>query len=117
MAQREGYILIDHQASPGLPEDLAVALNLDPASVKEGKIFEGATLTCAHCTSVIIKNPLRMRERASCMKCSGKYLCDGCALLTRLPDYDHTPFEKKVDLAKNLVAQLGSPPLLLQAKG
>lgn len=31
----EGYVLIDHRASPGIPADLAVALGLDPMLVKE----------------------------------------------------------------------------------
>lgn len=117
MAQREGFLFIDHRASPGLPEDFARAMGMDPKLAGEGKLFEAATLTCAHCKSVVMKNPYRVRERASCMRCGGKYLCDGCGWQAYQPDYDHTPFEKKVDLAKNAEARLGSPPMLLQAKG
>jgi len=116
--QREGYLLIDHSASPGIPEDLALKLGFLPDLVKEGKKLEAATLTCRHCKSTVVKNPLRTRERASCMKCGGKYICDGCAFEARLPGYDHTPFEKKVDVAKDAEAKgipfLGSPPTLLQ---
>lgn len=118
MSQREGYLLIDHSASPGIPEDLAVRLGLDPHLVREGKVMEAATYTCAHCKGAVVKNPLRTRERASCMKCGGKYICDNCALEVRLPGYSHTPFDKKVDLTKDAEAKgipiLGSPPALLQ---
>ena len=79
MKQREGYLLIDHRASPGIPEDLAVAANLPPQYLREGKILELATLTCSHCKIPQIKNPLRTRERASCPKCF-KYLCDLCGM-------------------------------------
>jgi len=116
MAQREGYLLIDHQASPGIPEDVALKIGMDPKLVAEGKVLEAATLTCAHCKGTIVKNPFRKRERATCPKCSFKYLCDDCSLESRLPGYDHLPFEKKVDFYKNLAAQgliLGSPQGLL----
>lgn len=116
MAQREGYLFVDHRASPGLPEDVARFMGMDPALAKEGKLFEAATLTCAHCKTVVMKNPKRMRPRASCMKCGGKYLCDGCGWEAYQPDYDHTPFEKKRDLLADFVAKgetLGSPPNLL----
>lgn len=121
MAQREGYLLIDHRASPGLPEDLAASLGFDPQMAREGRIFEAATLTCWHCKTAFLKNPWRQRERQSCMKCGGKYICDDCALEARLPDYSHTPFEKKVDEIKGAEAKLaqtfGSPPKLILTSG
>jgi hypothetical protein len=103
--QREGYLLIDHRASPGIPEEVALQIGLDPRLVKEGRTLEAATMTCAHCKSTVMKNPWRTRERASCMKCGGKYICDNCALEARLSDYDHTPFVKKVDAAKDAEAK------------
>ena len=114
--QREGYLLIDHRASPGLPEDIALMTGLDPALVKEGKMFEAGTLTCAHCKTTMVKNLFRTRERYNCPKCSHKYICDYCAADMRAPDYDHKPFEKKVDITKELDARgmlLGTPPKLL----
>ncbi len=118
MGQREGYLFIDHSASPGIPADVALAIGMDPDLVREGKVFEAATMTCVHCKSAVIKEPRRTRERASCLKCGGKYICDDCALVARLPDYDHTPFEKRVDLVKEAEAKgipaLGSPRMLLQ---
>src|SRR5262245_1696573 len=94
MAQREGYLMVDHRASPGLPEDMARRMGVAPGS----KLGEVATLTCCHCKTVAIKNPFRQRERGKCPKCSMKHLCDTCWAQTFLPDYNHTPFEKKVDL-------------------
>lgn len=118
MGQREGYLFIDHRASPGIPEEVALSIGIDPRLVREGKVLEAATKTCGHCKGAVMINPFRQRERASCMKCGGKYICDGCALEVRLPGYDHTPFDKKVDLVKEAEAKgipiLGSPPALLQ---
>src|SRR6185369_6445733 len=97
MAQREGFLLIDHRASPGIPADVATQIGMDPKLVGEGRMLEAATLTCAHCKTVIVRNPYRTRERARCPKCSHKYLCDICAFHATLPDYNHKPFEAKVD--------------------
>jgi hypothetical protein len=54
----EGYLMIDHRACGG-------------------KLQEVATITCSHCSVVMIKNPLRERERAYCPKCD-HYICDNC---------------------------------------
>jgi hypothetical protein len=116
MAQSKGYLVIDHRASPGLPEELALRLGYDPRQVGEGKYFEADTLTCIHCKSVQVKNLFRTRERGSCPKCSFKYLCDPCTAAMRAPDYDHTPFEKLVDKLLESAERgqpLGSPGKLL----
>lgn len=117
MGQREGYLLVDHQASPGIPEHLALAWGLNPELVGEGKRLEAATLTCAHCKTAVMLRPERIRERHNCLKCSGKYICDACHLLSCMPDYSHEPFEKRLDDLKDLEAKgipmLGSPPSLL----
>ncbi len=63
--QRKGYYLVDHRASPGLPE------------IPEGTIFEADVLTCSHCQTSMLKNPARTRERAYCPGCD-HYICDGC---------------------------------------
>ncbi len=104
MKQKEGYLFVDHQASPGLPEDVAIASGYDPLMCKEGKQFEAATLTCAHCKTAVVKNPLRARERVTCMKCSGRYICDVCGLRMSMPDYNHAPYEKYVDVTADLWA-------------
>ena len=93
---REGYLIVDHRASPGLTEEEARQAGYDPKLTKEGKVFEAASLTCSHCKTSIVKNPFRQRERAYCSKCD-HYICDFCAAQMREPGYNHTPFEKIVD--------------------
>ncbi len=110
-----GYLLIDHTFSPGLPEDIARATGLDPRYTGEGKKFEAATLTCAHCKTAVVKNPARLREREHCFKCM-HYICDFCAAWMRQPDYIHDPFEAKVaaKVEKHIKQMaLGSPPKLI----
>lgn len=62
-----GYLLIDHRASPGTD------------AVPSGTVFEADTFTCCHCNGVVVKHPLRTRERHMCMKCM-HLTCDqaGC---------------------------------------
>lgn len=111
MAKEHGYLMIDHRASPGLPEDIARKSGLDPRLCSEGKLFEASTLTCAHCRSVVVKNPYRERTRSSCPKCNFHYICDACALAAMHPDYVHLPFPKLAEMV--LAAPLGSPTELL----
>jgi hypothetical protein len=96
-SKREGEILIDHRASPGLPEDIARWAGYDPQLTREGKLYEAGTLTCAHCKAAVVKNPNRARPRENCPKCGYRYLCDFCYAETQTPDYIHAPFEKKAD--------------------
>lgn len=65
-ASKEGYLLIDHRASPG------------NADVPEGQVFESAVLTCSHCQTAVVLRPDRSRERHYCMGCD-HYICDVCA--------------------------------------
>lgn len=81
---REGYLFVDHRASPGFSPELAQRLGLDPSQVGEGKVMEAATLTCKHCGVVVVKNPDRVRARARCSKCDA-YVCDNCAPLPCRP--------------------------------
>jgi hypothetical protein len=101
---KPGYLMIDHRASPGIPESVALAMGLDPKLMQSGKLFEADTLTCAHCKTVLMKNTLRSRERAHCAKCS-HYICDGCQAESLSALYDHTPFQKKVDVAQDAAAK------------
>jgi hypothetical protein len=113
MSKKEGYLMIDHRASPGIPEDIARLSGYDPALCGEGKLFETATLSCAHCRGVVIKNLLRTREREFCMKCGGRYICDVCAFNAAQPGYVHAPFDKVLDQVLTDAA-LGSPRRLLE---
>jgi predicted RNA-binding Zn-ribbon protein involved in translation (DUF1610 family) len=104
--------MIDHRASPGLPEDIARATGLDPAFAGEGKLLEHATLTCSHCKASVVKNPLRTRERANCPQCGNHYICDFCEAERHQADYVHTPYDKLADDtidAAHLGMMLGSP--------
>lgn len=117
-AKREGYLLVDHSASPGLSEMEALRAGYDPALCKEGKTYESATLTCSHCAVVVVKNPLRIRERTFCAKCGHHYICDICAAAMHKPDYDHTPFDKYVDTlrtqdSRGTATSMGSPSCLI----
>jgi len=115
----EGYLMVDHRASPGIPEEQARKMGYDPSQVGEGKVLEAAMKFCAHCQQPVVINPLRTRERAHCMACSGKYVCDNCAIEMRLPNYVHMPIKKIVDLVgsgKATAVQLGVRPLLLPTK-
>ncbi len=94
--KNEGYLFVDHRASPGLPEDVARRNGLDPQLTREGKIFEAATLTCAHCKTVVIINPGRTRERGRCWKCAA-YICDNCSVAMQAPGYEHRSFQDIVD--------------------
>lgn len=74
---KEGYFMLDHRASPGLPENIAHAVQPDlPVTFGRG-LFEAPSLTCNHCEAMVVLNPDRQRERARCPKCSS-YLCDRC---------------------------------------
>jgi hypothetical protein len=119
MPRSEGEIFLDHRASPGLTEEQARKMGYEPSLVSEGKLFEAATIQCVHCQQIAILNPLRTRERASCMACGGAYICDMCDDIRREPDYVHMPFRKIVDLVatgKATVVTLGARPLLIPTK-
>ncbi len=71
----EGYFLVDHSESPGIP-DQAMPAGMPPRS-GQGK-FEAPTFTCNHCPRVVMMNPKRNRERAWCRHCD-HYICDYCS--------------------------------------
>lgn len=116
MAKQTGYLFVDHRASPGLPENVARWAGYDPRLCREGKMFEADTMTCAHCKGVVVKNPLRTRDRHYCTKCSGHYICDGCAYMASQSDYVHTPFGKVVEEIKSQTIIMGSPDALTDNK-
>lgn len=109
----EGYLFVDHRASPGLPKEVAIKMGLDPTLVSEGKVMESTTLTCAHCGTVVIVNPYRLRERGHCFKCMA-YICDACEYAKRQPEYVHMPMVMRKDLVKagklQAVPRLPLPP-------
>jgi hypothetical protein len=92
-----GEIMVDHRASPGLTEQQARRFGYEPSQVKEGALFEAATMTCVHCGTIVIRNPLRVRERATCLRCND-YICDLCDAERRKPDYVHYSREAVTDM-------------------
>ena len=113
MPKQMGYLMVDHRASPGLPEDIARQVGYDPRFCGEGKVYEVDTLTCAHCKCAVVPNVFRTRERAQCFICEakgGKYICDVCAFKASQPDYVHVSFQQTVESVIN--AEMGSKLLL-----
>jgi len=107
----EGYLFVDHRASPGMSPDVARNMGLDPKLVGEGTVFEAATQRCCHCPSVFIKNPLRTRERGHCYKCNG-YICDACEIASKSPDYVHRHVNEVIDkVSSGRYAMSGSTSL------
>lgn len=115
MAKQMGYLMVDHRASPGIPEDIARWAGYDPKLTGEGKVYEVDTLSCSHCDAKVVPHPQRVRARAKCMECDnreGHYICDGCDYLRTQPGYVHTPFKKVVDETLNSTV-MGSPTKLI----
>ena len=52
----DGELFVDHRASPGVPETAAQRMGYHPNQVKEGAVFECATLGCKHCGSCVVLN-------------------------------------------------------------
>lgn len=101
LTRHEGYLMVDHSASPGLTREEARACGYhDLVHCGEGQIFEAATVTCAHCKMPYIKNPERVRPREYCKKCD-HYICDFCHIERSASDYSHLQFEQKAEIILN----------------
>lgn len=83
----EGYISVDHRASPGLPDNPLLG---------EGTLFEAATMHCAHCGTVVIMNPNRTRDREWCTQCD-KYICDNCGVSRKDTGYIHKSYQNFIE--------------------
>lgn len=75
LRRHEGYVMVDHRQTQGLPDEMVVNAGL-PVGAGRG-LFESATYTCSHCKTVVVLNPLRNRDRAYCKGCD-HYICDPC---------------------------------------
>ena len=89
---KEGYLMVDHRASPGLTAEEARQAGLPPSAAGEGQFFEAPTVTCIHCGVSYMVNPDRKRPQEFCRKCYA-YQCDICA---KLPCPG--PYKKLADL-------------------
>lgn len=94
----EGYLMVDHRASPGLTPSEARGLGYDPnlTNLREGQLAEFKTMHCSHCPNVVIMNPLRTRDRSLCYSCN-KYICDNCGIQSKLPDYVHKTYKQQLE--------------------
>lgn len=92
----EGYLMLDHRASPGFTKEQAQKLGYRPEHVQEGKLFEAPTMGCHHCGTVVLINPDRKRDRAYCPHCD-RYVCDNCELERKLPNYVHRTQRQKLE--------------------
>lgn len=90
----ESYLMIDHRESPGISEEEAARVK-GTIPVGKGKLFESATVRCAHCWRHIVLNPLRTRERGYCPKCD-RYVCDECEAV-RVATGVCRPWQKVID--------------------
>jgi predicted RNA-binding Zn-ribbon protein involved in translation (DUF1610 family) len=113
-SSHDGELLLDHRASPGIPESLAQRMGLPPQLVREGSVMTAAALGCPHCGSVVILNPMRARERAHCYQCN-QYICDACDGVRREPDYVHRTMREICDMVASgkytLTGSMGRPVL------
>ena len=93
LRSHEGYLLIDHRNSPGVPDSLAVPLGLPPGA--GCGVFEAPTYTCKHCQRVVVMNPDRKRARAYCRGCD-HLICDPCGAI-RAVTFECRTFDQVID--------------------
>lgn len=93
--KQEGYLLLDHRNSPGVPDEMMVSVGLGPGAGHG--VYESPTVTCCHCNTVVILNPMRTRARGYCPKCDA-YVCDNPACSAEC-----RPFVKQLDDLQALI--------------
>jgi len=103
----EGYLMLDHRASPGFTEEEARKLGYGKSAVGEGQLFETKTNHCSHCGTVVIINLDRTRDRAHCQACN-KYICDNCGIVMKQPDYVHKTYIQQQEEGLTLLSNLGN---------
>lgn len=103
LQRHEGYLLIDHRNSPGVPADVMIAQGIAPEAGRQDSIFETSTFTCSHCETVVVMNPKRTRSRGYCSKCD-HYVCDECEA-KRFASGVCLPFKAMVEQTLNQLAK------------
>lgn len=98
LKRHDGELEINHQASPGVPDQIAIACGLP--LMREGSVVRAATFTCWHCRTVLIKNPQRVRPREYCRKCDMN-ICDACAAEAAKAGYVHRSFNDLADAVRS----------------
>ena len=113
LKRHEGYLLIDNRYGPGVSEEFIKASGKEAPVVPEGTCYESATITCAHCNTVVILNPHRTRARNYCRRCD-RYICDNPGCLQECH-----PFDKLIDTLQEQAVKreiLGTNEILLNMK-
>jgi hypothetical protein len=107
---KEGWICMDNRESPGVSDALlrTVGVSLPPGAGVG--MFEAPTITCSHCQTVLIVNPLRTRDRAYCQKCDA-YICDGCGTAMALSGVCK-PFAQLIEEVQEQAAKHQSPIII-----
>lgn len=110
--KNEGYLIIDHTASPGLTaedfrkvgitEEGLHKMGLSMAEFGEGKRLERATIRCCHCGQQQFVNSARVRPRNFCRTCpeGQDYICDDPKC-----HFDCRPYRKMLDDLQNDLAK------------
>jgi len=102
LKRHEGYLFIDHRASPGITAEFIRNCGKDPADflvVGEGQVMEAPTYTCSHCQHVVVIKPDRTRSRGYCPKCDHR-ICDACEAVRFLSGGECNLFRKRVEVAQ-----------------
>jgi len=99
----EGYLEIDHRESPGFTPEEAARAGRGTIPVPKNTRLQSATYNCCGCERMIVKNPLRERERNYCRQCD-RYMCDNCSLSLKLTGR-HVPYKKMLEEAMNADAR------------
>lgn len=94
LRNHEGYILLDHRNSPGVPDEISVNVGL-PAGAGRG-VFEAPTFTCNHCQSVGVINPKRTNGVAFYCRGCEHLICESCGEEKARTGICRT-FEQRVD--------------------
>lgn len=107
MRAREGWLSIDNRLGGAPSKDyLAQVAKLQQQGVHvsgalPGTQYESATITCCHCHTIVVLNPLRTRDRGYCARCH-HYVCDspGCNATCR-------PMQQVIDTLQAQAAKSG----------
>ena len=108
LKNHEGYLLVDHHDSPGIPDEVAVKSGLPPGVGR--KKYEAACFTCAHCEAVVVKDPKVTRESTKCVGCQ-HLLCRGCGYLYSL-DRVCRNFKHRIEELRNSAEKKGTSEVL-----
>lgn len=68
-----------------------------PQMPQWGAFVELPTIGCRHCGGVWRKNLMRIRPREYCKTCN-LYICDGCAEISKRPDYIHRTIDDLTEM-------------------